>query len=284
MQQLLDVPAPAKLNLFLHITGRRADGYHLLQSAFMLIDCFDRLHFERLQGPEISRCDLGAALPENDLILRAARLLQQSSACRQGVRITTHKHIPSQAGLGGGSSDAASTLIALNRLWRLGLERQQLATLGLQLGADLPFFIHGKNAWVQGIGEKLQSIELPPARFMLIKPPQGNSTQQVFKAAKLARWTRSASIDDFMLKPYAYGRNDLQDTAARINPAVAEALDLLARWGLQGRMSGTGSTVFAPLARHDPGLWQNKAQHLLDKGWELQICNNLMQHPLYEWL
>ena len=146
MQALYDVPAPAKLNLFLHVTGRRADGYHLLQSVFMLIDWCDTLHFERRSDGQIHRQDLGAALPADDLIVRAARLLQQASGCVLGAEIQVDKQLPAQAGMGGGSSDAASTLLALNRLWGLGLTQPQLEALGLQLGADVPFFLRGRNA------------------------------------------------------------------------------------------------------------------------------------------
>jgi 4-diphosphocytidyl-2-C-methyl-D-erythritol kinase len=152
MKALFDVPAPAKLNLFLHITGRRSDGYHLLQSAFMLIDWCDTLHFERRSDGKITREDLTTALPPDDLIVRAARALQTSSACSSGVHIGIEKHIPAQAGMGGGSSDAASTLLALNRLWGLNYSLERLSQIGLQLGADVPFFLGGHNAWVEGVG------------------------------------------------------------------------------------------------------------------------------------
>ena len=160
MRSLYDVPAPAKLNLFLHITGQRADGYHLLQSVFMLIDWQDLLHFEHLQSTEISRLDLNpqAQLPADDLCTRAAKALQTATGCTQGVRISIEKSIPSQAGMGGGSSDAASTLIALNRMWNLNLSRADLEHIGVQLGADVPFFIRGRNAWVEGIGEQITPL------------------------------------------------------------------------------------------------------------------------------
>ena len=159
MRAFYDLPAPAKLNLFLHVTGRRADGYHLLQSAFMLIDWCDTLHVERRAGGALSRQDLGPTLPADDLILRAARALQQASGCAEGAHIMVHKRIPAQAGLGGGSSDAATTLLALNRLWRLGLNRAQLARIGLALGADVPFFLHGTHGWVEGIGERIRTLQ-----------------------------------------------------------------------------------------------------------------------------
>ncbi|MDP1790638.1 MAG: 4-(cytidine 5'-diphospho)-2-C-methyl-D-erythritol kinase, partial [Methylibium sp.] len=164
LQALYDVPAPAKLNLFLHVTGRRDDGYHLLQSVFALIDWADTLHFERRPDGRLVRHDLAVTLPEDDLCLRAARLLQRESACPFGVDISIDKQVPWGAGLGGGSSDAASTLLALNRLWDLHWPRERLLSLGLQLGADVPFFLGGHNAFVEGIGERLTPLALPPTR------------------------------------------------------------------------------------------------------------------------
>ena len=176
MQSLHDVLAPAKLNLFLHITGRRDDGYHLLQSVFMLIDWCDTLHFDRLDGGSIEREDLTVTLPEDDLVMRAARSLQQASGTHWGAHIAIEKQIPAQAGMGGGSSDAATTLLALNRLWGLNWPLSKLLPLGLSLGADVPFFLFGHNGWVEGIGEKIQAIPLPPARFAVLKPHAGVET------------------------------------------------------------------------------------------------------------
>ncbi|MGS0754822.1 4-(cytidine 5'-diphospho)-2-C-methyl-D-erythritol kinase, partial [Roseateles sp. GG27B] len=165
MQAIYDVPAPAKLNLFLHVVGKRADGYHLLQSVFTLIDWADTLHFERRSDGQLHRHDQGDALPADDLCLRAARLLQTHSGCTFGADITIEKRLPAGAGMGGGSSDAASTLLALNRLWGLNWPRAQLLELGLRLGADVPFFIGGSNALVEGIGEILHPITLPPQTY-----------------------------------------------------------------------------------------------------------------------
>jgi len=169
---IYDVPAPAKLNLFLHVRGRRPDGYHEIESAFMLIDWCDTLHFERRSDGLLSREDLGEPLPADDLVLRAARALKAASGTPLGAHIGIQKTIPTEAGLGGGSSDAASCLLALARLWRLYLPLSEIARIGLTLGADVPFFLGGRNAWVEGIGERLTPIALPPARFVVLKPRQ----------------------------------------------------------------------------------------------------------------
>jgi 4-diphosphocytidyl-2-C-methyl-D-erythritol kinase len=180
MQSLYDLSAPAKLNLFLHVTGRRTDGYHLIESVFMLIDWCDTLHMSRRDDGSISREDLGAALPADDLVLRAARALQVASGCQYGAHIGIDKRIPAQAGMGGGSSDAATTLLALNRLWHLNWPLEKLLPIGLRLGADVPFFLHGHNAWVSGIGEIIEAVELPEAEFLVAKPGAGLSTSAIF--------------------------------------------------------------------------------------------------------
>ena len=182
MNALFDVPAPAKLNLFLHVTGRRADGYHLLQSVFMLIDWCDTLHFERRSDGHIQRHDLSTPLPADDLIVRAARLLQSTTGTAQGADISIDKRIPAQAGMGGGSSDAASTLLALNRLWQLNLPLPRLEALGLQLGADVPFFLRGHNAWVEGVGEQITPIELPPRPLLRAQTGGRRGHRQHFSA------------------------------------------------------------------------------------------------------
>jgi len=281
VQALYDVPAPAKLNLFLHITGRRADGYHLLQSAFMLIDWCDTLHFERRTDGQVSREDLGEPLPADDLIVRAARALQQATGCALGVHVAVQKRIPAQAGMGGGSSDAASTLLALNRLWGLGLMRAQLAAIGLQLGADVPFFIHGGNAWVEGIGEQIRPLSVPAARFVVIKPQAGLDTSAIFRAPELKRDSEPAIILGFAADPLAYGRNDLQPVAERLCPPVAQAILLLARHGLRGRMTGSGSAVFAPLAQEADVIVRLASS--VPPGWSMRLCSNMEVHPLCGW-
>lgn len=280
MHSLYDVPAPAKLNLFLHITGQRADGYHLLQSVFMLVDWCDTLHFERSRDVTITREDLGIALPEIDLTVRAARALQQATGCSQGAHIGVLKSIPSQAGMGGGSSDAATTLLALNRLWGLNLPRAALEQIGLTLGADVPFFLRGHNAWVEGIGETITPLEkkhqVPPARFAIVKPAAGLETKTIFSSPSLKRDSDSATILGFAAAHFDFGRNDLQPVAQALCPQVTEAIEWLAERGLQGRMTGSGSAVFAQMP------------HAIDlngapAGWQVKACENLMIHPLAGW-
>jgi len=278
MHAIYDVPAPAKLNLFLHVIGRRADGYHLLQSAFALIDWCDTLHFERRADGALTREDLGPALPPDDLALRAARALQRASGCGDGAHIGVVKRIPAQAGLGGGSSDAASTLLALNRLWGLGLERAQLARIGAQLGADVPFFLHGGHGWVEGIGEQVRALALPAARFLVVKPPQGLETAAIFGAADLKRDAEPATMASFAANPYGFGRNDLQPVAERLCPQVAQGLELLARQGLAGRMTGSGSAVFARVPQA-PGVVRAQAP----RDWQVRLCSSLDAHPLGGW-
>ena len=278
MRALYDVAAPAKLNLFLHITGRRADGYHLLQSAFTLIDWCDTLYLELRAGGRISREDAGAALPPDDLIVRAACALQAATGCTAGAHIRLEKRIPMQAGMGGGSSDAASALLALNRLWRLNLPAQTLAQIGLGLGADVPFFLHGRAAWAEGIGEKLQTLPLPPARFWVVKPPGGLDTAQIFRTPDLKRDTKPAIVPPFVANPFAFGKNDLQPVAERINPQVAQAIKLLQSAGLNPRMTGSGSAVFAVIGKDWKGPFP-----VLPEGWQARECSRLEMHPLLRW-
>lgn len=276
MQALYDVAAPAKLNLFLHITGRRADGYHLLQSVFMLIDWCDNLNFELRRDGVISREDLAAALPPEDLILRAARTLQAHSTCPLGVHIGVTKRIPSQAGMGGGSSDAASTLLALNRLWNLRLAQSELMAIGLTLGADVPFFLHGHHAWVQGIGEQISPIALPACEVLVAKPSLGVETASIFRDARLKRDSEPAIISGFAANPFGFGRNDMQEVAQRLCPGVGRALQWLDSLGLRGRMTGSGSAVFAQVSR--PVEISGAPDDL-----QVRLCHNLEAHPLLGW-
>ena len=284
LKALYDVPAPAKLNLFLHITGRRADAYHLLQSVFMLIDWCDTLHFESRRDGVISRTDLGTAvsqdLPAEDLSVRAARALQAATGTTLGVHISLEKRIPSQAGMGGGSSDAASCLLALQRLWGLRLPPAKLMALALSLGADVPFFLCGGHAWVEGIGELITPITLPAARFLVIKPAAGLSTQAIFSSPELKRDTKTATMLGFAAndngRVYGFGRNDLQPVAEKLCPPMVQSLNWLKEQGLQGRMTGSGSAVFAQMPNEmmvsdAPGDWQ------------IRQCGNLEAHPLAGW-
>ncbi len=283
IRAIYDVPAPAKLNLFLHITGRRPDGYHLIQSVFMLIDWCDTLHFELRTDGQISRSDIGASgeiLPAEDLTLRAARALQKASKTTLGVHISLEKRIPAQAGMGGGSSNAASCLLALQRLWGVILPRGELLAIALALGADVPFFLSGGHAWVEGIGEQITPLELPPGDFLVVKPPQGLSTQAIFMSPALRRDTKTATIQGFAANNerqiFGFGRNDLQPVAQGLCPQLVQSLDWLAALQLEGRMTGSGSAVFAHLP------------HAMDippapGDWNIRKCSNLKVHPLAGW-
>ena len=276
MQTLYDVPAPAKLNLFLHITGRRPDGYHLLQSVFLLIDWADTLHFTLRRDGQISREDLTWELPPDDLCTRAALALQQHTQCDLGVHIGLKKSVPAQAGMGGGSSDAASTLLALNRLWGLNLPVGALQKIGLALGADVPFFLGGRNAWVEGIGDILQPIAVPMARLLVVKPDQGLDTKAIFTSTLLKRDSEPAILSGFAEDAFGFGRNDLQAVAQTLCPGVSQAIDWLASVGLQGRMTGSGSAVFAR-ALHSVDLNTAPAT------FQTRLCGSLEVHPLWDW-
>jgi 4-diphosphocytidyl-2-C-methyl-D-erythritol kinase len=282
---LSDVPAPAKLNLFLHVVGRRADGYHLLQSLFVLIDWCDSLHFERRADTRLARHDLSAPLPDDDLCLRAARALQAASGTRFGADISIDKRLPSGAGLGGGSSDAASTLLALNRLWGLDWPRGRLQSLALGLGADVPFFVGGRNAFVEGIGERLAPVTVPAQSFAVLKPAAGVETRAVFErhrqAAHGAPAILSGSLEDAASWVAGQGRNDLQAAAEGLCPDVTRALQLLqARFG-NSRMTGSGSAVFARAGTGDrpEATWPAE----LPVGWVGRMCRSLDAHPLAGW-
>ena len=287
MKSLNHVLAPAKLNLFLHITGRRPDGYHLLQSVFMLIDWYDTLHFEVRDGGRISREDLNVPLPQDDLIIGAARLLQESTGTQLGAHIAIEKSIPAQAGMGGGSSDAASTLLALNKLWGLGLTVQQLAALGLKLGADVPFFLHGHNAWVEGVGEIMTPIALPSAQFAVVKPFEGLETAKIFGSEALKRDTKPATISVFAANPFGFGHNDLQPVAQRLCPQISESIAWLETASLgsavvKGRMTGSGSAVFAQVPQ-GTDLSQMPPVPSAGSKWQIRMCGNLEVHPQKGW-
>ena len=282
MRTLYDVPAPAKLNLFLHITGRRADGYHLLQSVFMLVDWSDVLHFDITPNGTVSREDLTQPLPADDLITRAARALQAATGCTQGAHIGIQKYLPAQAGMGGGSSDAASTLIALNRLWNLKLTRTELQKIGLQLGADVPFFLFGKSAWVEGIGDIIRPLEneqqLEAVPLIVVKPQEGLDTKSIFSHPNLKRDSKAATISDFADKHFDFGQNDLQPVAESICPSIKKVSSWLKSQGLHARMTGSGSAVFAAKTQ------VTNCQISPSPDWIVKDCTSLVRHPLAEWI
>jgi 4-diphosphocytidyl-2-C-methyl-D-erythritol kinase len=270
-------PAPAKLNLCLHIVGRRDDGYHLLQSAIQFIDLCDWLHFYPRPAGVIERINGPADVPaEQDLVVRAARLLADQAASAAGVAIQLQKKIPMQAGLGGGSSDAATTLVALNRLWNLNWEVDRLAALGLKLGADVPVFVRGQAAWVEGIGEVLQPAEYPESTFLVIKPPAAVSTASIFCAPELTRNTPITTIRAFR---ESGGHNDCTATVRGRYPEVAQALDWLGKYG-NAKLTGTGACVFAEFA-DSPSAHIALAQLARDRpDWQGYVAQGLNRSPL----
>jgi 4-diphosphocytidyl-2-C-methyl-D-erythritol kinase len=280
---LSDCPAPAKLNLFLHVTGRRPDGYHLLQTVFQLIDRGDVLHFEARDDGLIRRAaDIPGVPEDGDLTVRAARLLQSAlgpAGASKGAEIAIDKRLPMGGGLGGGSSDAATTLMALNRLWQAGMSRAQLMALGLKLGADVPFFISGGNAFAEGVGEMLTPVATPPGWFVVVEPGVMVPTPLIFSSAELTRDTKPITISDFSAEPLGFGKNDLQAVAVKLFPPVAEALSWLGRYG-DARMTGSGACVFCRFAHEPEADAVLKAVPPQWKAWKAQA---LARHPLADW-
>lgn len=269
-------PAPAKLNLFLHVTGRRADGYHLLQTVFRFIDFGDRLRFVARDDDKVILTNPLPGVPvENDLTLRAARLLQAETGCRMGVEICIDKRLPMGGGLGGGSSDAAAVLLALNHLWQLGLSRLHLQKIGLTLGADVPVFIFGRNAFAEGVGESLQPVELPAAWYVVLQPPVQVPTAAIFGAAELKR--DSVPMRKVEWEP-GIGGNDLEAVAVSRFPVVGEHLRWLSTFG-DARMSGSGACVFAEFATQEAAAQVIRQLPAGMKGW---VAAGLDAHPLHE--
>jgi len=268
-------PAPAKLNLFLHVVGRRADGYHLLQTVFRFIDRADQLRFTpRSDGDIVLATPIPGVPPDSDLTVRAARLLQQATGCRQGATLHLDKQLPMGGGLGGGSSDAATVLLALNRLWQTGLDRPSLEKLGLTLGADVPVFIHGRNTFAEGIGEAFTDIELPPASYLVLHPTVNVPTAAIFGAPELRR-------DTPLMTPVSWrhgdGHNDLEAVACARFPLVAEHLAWLKQYAPDAMMTGSGACVFAGFAQRDQA---ERVLALLPHGMSGWVADGLAAHPL----
>lgn len=290
MNSLKNCPAPAKLNLFLHVTGRRADGYHLLQTVFQIIDRSDTLDFELRADHEIRRVNEVPGVPEDsDLVIRAARMLagevqKRTGAQPQGVNITLHKVLPMGGGVGGGSSDAATTFMALNKLWKAGLSKQELMDLALPLGADVPFFIFGETAWAEGVGEALRPVDAPECWYVVIEPGVQVPTLTIFTSEHLTRNTPVVNMSDFSSYHAnrkdlrQFGKNDLQQVATRLFPQVSDAVEWLDAYG-DARMTGSGACVFCAVRSEEqadavlarvPAAWA---------GWKAKA---LKRHPIIE--
>jgi len=267
-------PAPGKLNLFLHVVGRRPDGYHRLQTAFQFIDLHDELRFWRRPPGVVERLSQLPGVPaEDDLCVRAARRLSAGDPTAPGVAIEVLKRLPMQGGVGGGSSDAATVLVALNELWGLRRPVAELAELGLELGADVPVFVHGTAAWGEGVGDELTPLELPEPVFLVVRPDATVGTAEIFKAPELTRDSPTITIRDFLLTG---GRNDCEPVVRRRFPAVAEALDWLAQFA-PARLTGTGSCVFAAMPD------EARAREALDRlprRWTGYVVRGLNRSPL----
>lgn len=267
-------PAPAKLNLFLHVLGRRADGYHELQTVFRLIDCADRVHIQVRHDGVIRRVNAIDGLPPHaDLSVRAALALQRHSGCGLGADIRLEKRLPMGGGLGGGSSDAATVLLVLNRLWRLGLERETLMRIGLELGADVPAFVFGESAWGEGIGERLTPITLPPAWYVVLVPPVEVSTAAVFDAAELTRNSNRITMSAFFAGDV---RNDLEPVVCRSYPLIQDYLDWLRRQA-SARLTGSGACVFASFDEEHTARQVLAARPPHMQGF---VAQGLDRHPL----
>ena len=305
---LYDLPAPAKLNLFLHVIGRRPDGYHLLQTVFRLIDLCDSLDIDtRGDGRIVRDTDMPGVAHDDDLVVRAAKALQQHTGTKLGAQIRVRKRIPAGGGLGGGSSDAATVLVALNRLWRTGLSRGALMKLGLGLGADVPVFILGQNAFAEGIGEELTAVELPKQAYLVVQPAQHVPTQGIFQDPDLTRDTDPVKIMDFsgrqIVTGLGFGRNDLQPVVLKRYPVVRQALNLLNKAelsadGSKPRMTGSGACLFLSfpnatqaesarqrlLAKISMEFSDTAMAETLNPIQSVSVCRGLNVHPLRDWV
>ena len=270
---MIRVPSPAKLNLFLHIVGRRDNGYHELQSIFQLIDLYDWISFEAIEENQIQIEGLAEVKLEQNLIYRAAQYLRPHAKTPCGLKISVEKNIPMGAGLGGGSSNAATTLIVLNQLWQCGLNDEQLAAYGVQLGADVPIFIFGQNAWAEGVGEHLSFIDLAQKQFIVLKPDCFISTQLLFSQKTLTRDTKPTTFCAYQLEPSLFG-NNFEPLARQLYPEVEEAMQYLDQFGL-AKLTGTGACVFTEVTSE-----MDTKKILQNAPCKAYLVNSLAESPL----
>ncbi|WDE16713.1 4-(cytidine 5'-diphospho)-2-C-methyl-D-erythritol kinase [Acinetobacter schindleri] len=270
---MIRVPSPSKLNLFLHITGRRPDGYHELQSIFQLIDLCDWLEFEQTADTHIQIEGMASVDLEQNLIYRATQVLKSYAKAYSGLKIRLEKNIPMGAGLGGGSSNAATTLIVVNQLWDCGLTIEQLAELGVKLGADVPIFVHGRNAWAEGIGEHLTFIDLDQKQFIVLKPDCFISTQLIFSQKTLTRDTKSSKFCAYQITPSDFG-NNFEPLARSLYPEVDEAMQYLDQFGV-AKLTGTGACVFIEVTEK-----MNVTNVLENAPCKAYLVNSLQESPL----
>lgn len=270
---MIRAPSPAKLNLFLHITGRRSNGYHELQSIFQLIDLYDWLEFEQTDDLMVQIEGLASVDLENNLIYRASQILKPYATRETGLKIHLEKNIPMGAGLGGGSSNAATTLLVVNQLWQCGLSIEQLAELGVKLGADVPIFVHGRNAWAEGIGEDLTFIDLDQKKFIVLKPDCFISTQLLFSQKKLTRDTKTSTFCAYQIKPSDF-RNNFEPLARSLYAEVDEAMQYLDQFGT-AKLTGTGACVFIEVTEN------LNVNHILENApCKAYLVNSLKESPL----
>lgn len=275
IMKTLVLPAPAKLNLFLHIIGRRHDGYHLLQTVFQLLDYGDELTFSLREDQQIVCTGLEEVAAENNLIVKAAKLLQHMSDTSLGIDIKLTKHIPIGGGLGGGSSDAATTLVALNHLWNLNLSKETLCELGLQLGADVPVFIHGKTAWAEGIGEQLTPLILPEKWFVVLVPNCSVTTKEIFSKTELTRDTSPITIRAFLTNSEIL-KNDCETVVRKNYPSIDATLKWLEQFA-PSKLTGSGSCIFATFEQKEQALAVSKK---IKQPWQSFIAKGINESPL----